>query len=178
MALAETTTNPTDFVAYEYEAVRVDRDLEPLYKDAYRNFGWTVEDRETSLPSAGTVTLKLKRDLRVKNRTRVIELQGECEDALAAIARMERSKTTAATGAAVGVGLLGAANLAASIFALNEDMLFVSVAMGVFGLLGWAATYFVHGRIKAKKTAQLTPLIDGEYAIVRSTSEQAARLRA
>lgn len=91
---------------------------------------------------------------------------------------MERSKTSAATGTAVGVGILGSANLAASVFALNADMLFISIAMGVFGLLGWAASYFVHGRVKAKKTAQLTPLIEREYAIVHETGEQAGRLLA
>jgi hypothetical protein len=29
--------------AFEYLSIQVDRELEPLYKDTYRSFGWSPE---------------------------------------------------------------------------------------------------------------------------------------
>lgn len=58
----------TGFTAYEYTTIRVPRDLEPIYADSYRNFGWTTAATETGLPGATTVVLRLKRDRAVKNR--------------------------------------------------------------------------------------------------------------
>ena len=166
----------TDFVAYEYSTIRVDREMEPLYKDSYRNFGWTVEPYGTNLPNTNTVTLKLKRDRRIKNRPMVLELQRRCENALTAISHMERSKTSVATSVALVLGVVGAAFLAGSVFALNFGSLWLSVPLGAIGLIGWVAGYFSHGRVKANKTAELAPLIDRQYDVVYETGEQASRL--
>jgi hypothetical protein len=172
------TASDTSFIAYEYTTIRVDRELEPLYKDAYRNFGWIVEGYGASLPSATAVTLKLKRDRRIKNRPMVLELQRNCENALTAIAHMERSKTTTAMATSLAVGIVGSAFLAGSIFALDADLLVVSIPLGAIGLLGWVGGYFSHGRVKANKTAQLTPLIDRQYDVVYEAGEQATHLLA
>lgn len=165
-----------EFVAYEYTTVRADRDLESLYRDAYRNFGWVVDGYASNVPGTSAVTLKLRRDRRIKNRALVLELQRKCQHALDSISSLERSKSTTAMAVSLGTGIVGSAFLAGSVFSLEADLTALSIVLGAIGLLGWVAGYVTHGRVKAKKTAQVTPLIDQQYDVVYETGEQAAHL--
>ncbi len=176
-------TSGGDYVAYEYLTVQADRDLEPLYKDTYRNFGWLIETTTTGMLSGGTpnlnaVTIKLKRDRRIRNRPLINELQRKAENALQTIRDLEKSRTSTAVATALGIGILGSAFLAGSIFAIEADLWLLSVPLGVVGLLGWLAGWLAHGRVKARKTAQTAPLIDEQYEIVYDAGEQATRLLA
>jgi hypothetical protein len=168
----------SDFVAYEYTTIRVERDLEPLYKDAYSNFGWIVEGYGPSLPNVTLVSVKLKRDRRIKNRPMVLELQRQCENALTSITSLEKAKTTTAMAWSLGLGIVGSALLAGAVFAINADLIVLSIPLGALGLVGWTAGYLAHSRVKASKTAQLAPLIDRQYDVVYETGEQASRLLA
>jgi F0F1-type ATP synthase assembly protein I len=170
--------NGSDFVAYEYTTIRVERDLEPLYKDAYANFGWIVEGYGPSLPNVSTVTLKLKRDRRIKNRPMVLELQRKCENALRSITSLEKAKTTTAMAWSLSLGIVGSAFLAGAVFAIDADLIVLSIPLGAIGLVGWLAGYLAHGRVKANKTTQLAPLIDRQYDVVYETGEQASHLLA
>lgn len=172
------TETTTDFVAYEYLTIHASRELEPLYKDTYRNFGWIIEGYGTAVPNLSTVTLKLKRDRRIPNRTAVLELQRKAEHSLATIAGLERSKDTAPMAAALGLGIIGSGFLAGSIFAITANLWALGIPLGIVGLAGWAAGYFAHTKVRANKTAQVTPLIDREYETVYEAGEQAGRLLA
>ncbi|MDQ7991619.1 MAG: hypothetical protein AAGC63_08950 [Propionicimonas sp.] len=166
------------YVGYEYLTVTTDRDLEPLYADTYRSFGWIIESTTTSVPNLHTVTIKLKRDRDLRNRPLVTELQRKAENALTAIRDLEKSRTTAATCTALAIGVTGSAFLAGSVFAIEADLWALSIPLGGIGLLGWLAGYLAHGRVKSRKTAQTTPLIEAQYEIVYKASEQASRLLA
>lgn len=186
------TSQPTteqhagEFVAYEYASVRAPRDLESLYQDSYRSFGWTVESTKTADPirplpltpaiHPNSVTLNLKRDRRIKNRQIVITLQRRAETALASIARLERSKSSIAMAVAVTIGIVGAAFLAGSIFSMNGGMLVLSIVLGAVGLLLWLGGFASHIAVKARRTAKVGPLIDREYEVLYETSEQASGL--
>ncbi|GAA2182483.1 hypothetical protein GCM10009785_21940 [Brooklawnia cerclae] len=172
-----------DYVAYEYLTVQADRDLEPLYKDTYRSFGWIIENTTTGVlaggaPNPTTVTLKLKRDRRIRNRPLVNELQRKAESAMEAIHDLENSRTSTALAVALAIGIVGSAFLAGSVFAIEAGLWVLSIPLGAVGLLGWLAGYLAHGRIKARKTTQTAPLIDEQYEIIYDASEQAARLLA
>lgn len=167
---------PGEFVAYEYATVKADRDLESLYRDAYRNFGWEIDGYGPRPPGSTTVTLRFKRDRRIRNRSAVTELQRTCERALGAISRMERSKESTALVAALCVGIVGCAFLAGAVFAIEAGMWLLSVPLGAVGLLLWLAGYVSHGRVRARRTERLDPQIDREYEVVYDTGEQAARL--
>ena len=179
--MTETSTHSgsaTGSFACEYTTIRVDRDLEPLYKDAYSNFGWIVEGYGPSLPNVTMITLKLKRDRRIKNRPMVLELQRKCENALTSITSLEKAKTTTAMAWSLGLGIVGSALLAGAVFAINADLIVLSIPLGALGLVGWMAGYLAHNRVKASKTAQLAPLIDRQCDVVYETGEQASRLLA
>lgn len=171
------TENATDFVAYEYLTIKADRELEPLYRDAYRNFGWVV-DGYSGLPQVNTVTLKFKRDRRIPNRAEVVKEQVACEHALATISSLERSKTSTPVAVALAVGIVGSAFLAGSVFAITANLWLLGIPLGIVGLAGWAAGYLAHRRTKASRQAKVAPLIDREYDVVYSTGEQANRLLA
>lgn len=170
--------SPASTVTYEYATIRAERDLESLYRDTYASFGWTVDGYGTALPSTGTVTLKLKRPRRIKNRPPVVELQRKAEQALAEIAALEKSKGTSAFATAMTVGIVGSGFLAGSIFAIDAERWGLSIPLGAIGLIGWLAGYLAYGRVKASRVAKVTPLIDHQYDVVYEASEQAARLLA
>lgn len=178
MTSTTATTQPTDggFIAYEYLTVRADRERASLYKDTFANFGWAVEGYGAAMPSTTSVAIKLKRDRRIKNRPLVQELQRKAEAALSTIGSLERSKAATATAASVSIGIVGCAFLAGSIFAIEADNWALSIPLGAVGLLGWLAGYLAHGRVKARRSAQVDPLIDDQFDIVYDTGEQAARL--
>ncbi|MGC4154536.1 MAG: hypothetical protein QM628_15865 [Propionicimonas sp.] len=172
-----------DYVAYEYLTVEADRDLELLYKDTYRNFGWMIEATTSGMlgggtPNPNTVTLKLKRDRRLRNRPLVNELQRKAENALDTIADLEKSRISTALATALGIGIVGSAFLAGSVFAIQADLWLLSLPLGAVGLLGWLTGWLAHGKVKARKTSQTAPLIDSQYEIVYDASDQAARLLA
>jgi hypothetical protein len=117
------------------------------------------------------VTLELKRDRRIRNRPVVAELQRTAEEALASIERLERSKT--ATAVAYSVGLAGAAFFAGAVFSLNAGLVPLFLFLGFHGLLFWAAPYFLHTRLRNRRTAKVAPLIDREYEVLHATAERA-----
>lgn len=168
--------NARDFVAYEYMTVKADRDREGLYRDTYQNFGWQVEGYETPLPGSTSVTMKLKRDRRIKNRPLVLELQRKAENALETISQLERSKGSVSVAAALSVGVVGCAFLAGSVFAIEADKWAPGIALGVVGLLGWLAGYVTYGRVKAHRTQSVADMIDRQYDIIYATGEQSTQL--
>ncbi|MFT4110895.1 hypothetical protein [Propionicimonas sp.] len=172
------TETIADFVPYEYLTIQVDRELEPLYKDTYRNLGYVIEGYAAGIPNPATVALKLKRDRRINNRAAVLEQQRSAEQALATIASLEHSTQTAPLAAALTAGIIGSAFLAGSVFAITANLWLLGIPLGVVGLAGWAAGWFAHGRVKANRVARVTPLIDREYETVYAAGEQAARLMA
>jgi hypothetical protein len=181
-----TTEQTPGFTAYEYASVRAPRDLESLYQDTYRSFGWTVESTELADPirplpltpaiHPSTITLKLKRDRGIRNRQMVQTLQRKAEGSLSNIARLEKSKTTRAMVLAVTIGIVGAAFLAGSIFLMNGGLLVLSIVLGAIGLIGWLGGFVAYLGVKSRRTTTVIPLIDREFDVLYETSEQAARL--
>jgi len=167
----------SEYVAYDYLSVRAERELEPLYKDTYRSFGWTIEGYGAGIAGISTLTLKLKRERKLKDRPLIAELQRKAERALSQIANLERSKSTTAIALALTIGIIGSAFLAGSVLAITEsDSWGLSIPLGAIGLLAWLAGFLSYERVRARKTAQLTPVIDRQYDVVYETCEQAARL--
>lgn len=167
-------------VTYEYTAIRAERDLESLYRDTYASFGWSIEGYGPALPNTGYVNLKLKRPRHLKNRPQVVELQRKAEHALTEIARLEKTKTTSAFASSMAVGIVGCAFLAGSVFAItgSHEHWGWSIPLGALGLLAWLAGYLTFGRVRARRTAIATPLIDHQYDVVYEACEQAAHLLA
>ncbi|MEV7038419.1 hypothetical protein [Amycolatopsis sp. NPDC051061] len=167
------TANARQSVSHEYTTVQVDRDSESLYRDIYAGFGWTFDGY--ARPPGKTVVLNLKRDRWIRNRTVVAELQRTAQDALASIERLERSKTARASVAAYAAGLAGAAFFAGAVFSFNVALIPLFLFLGFHGVVLWAAPYFLYKRLRARRTAKVTPLIERHHAVLDQSLEQAAR---
>ncbi len=198
--------NISTATTYEYATIRVDRDREGLYADTYRTFGWTVEVREDPLdadtprplpdslarsvplvgrmyravedstPQANTITLRLKRDRHIANRAEVVGLQHQAEAALADIDRLERSAHNRANAASLGLGLIGAALLAGSVFSLTAGLTIVMVVLGALGLLTWLGAFLANAAVRRTRTGKVAPALEAAYATVYAASERGAHL--
>jgi hypothetical protein len=162
--------NEQQTVSYEYTTIRVERAKEPLHREVHESFGRVLDGR---VQAGETVILELKRDRRIRNRPVVAELQRTAEEALASIERLEQSKTATASAVAWSVGLAGAAFFAGAVFSLNAGLVPLFLFLGFHGLLFWAAPYFLHTRLRNRRTAKVAPLIDREYEALHATAERA-----
>lgn len=157
--MAEITKNENNFIGYEYKDVTVNRSMESVYSDGYANFGWKLEDTSTPLQGINFVTMKFKRDRKIRNKAELSRLQRQFDACVAEIENMERSKALGASAAAYGIGIVGCAFLAGSVFAYNGNMLPLSIILAIPGFIGWILPYFCYCGIRKKKTGQVAPLM-------------------
>jgi hypothetical protein len=166
-------TNEQQAGSYEYTTIRVVRAEESLHREVHESFGWVLDG---CVRARETVTLELKRDRRIRNRPVVAELQRTAEAALAAIERLERSKTATASAVAWSVGVAGAAFFAGAVFSLDAGLVPLFLYLGFHGVLCWVAPHFVHTRLRHRRTAKVAPLIDREYEVLHEAAERARGL--
>ncbi|MCK9873479.1 hypothetical protein MRI28_28305 [Nocardiopsis dassonvillei] len=159
----------------ERTTVRVDRHLAAVYRDSYRDFGWTVENGRAHGPHGDTVTLMLRRDRPIKDRATVAELQRRCERALEAIADTQGRQDAPTATTALVVGAVSTAFLASMGLALTTGMALLSVPLGVIALV---APYLVRGWVRSSRLDRRARLVDEQYAVVHEARARAHRLLA
>jgi len=173
----ETMKQKSNFIAYEYKDVTVRRDMEALYADSLPSFGWKLEGTSPAL-SISTVNLKFKRNRRITNKAELTRLQREFENHMSEIEKLEDSKMIAPSAVAYGIGIVGAAFMAGSVFAITAatPLIPLCIILAVPGFIGWILPYFLFKKIKQSKTEKVSPLIDRQYDAIYETCEKANRL--
>lgn len=166
------------YVGYEYKDVIVSRALEPVYTDGYENFGWTLEGTGVPVGKPNAITMKFKRDRRIRNMAELTRLQRQFDACAGEVVSLERAKVSVAATVAYIIGIAGSALLAGSVFAYLSGMMPLMIILGIVGLGGWVASYFVYAQLVKKKTAQVTPLIDAKYDEIYGVCERANGLLA
>jgi hypothetical protein len=163
--MSEITKNSENFVGYEYKEVTTTRDMEGVYADGYPNFGWKLDNISPSALGLSTVSLRFKRDRKVRNKAELSRLQRQFESDIAQIGNLERSKSTAAFATALTVGLIGTAFMAGSVFAIIPETpnVLLCAILAVPAFIGWALPYFIFKKKQARKNATVTPLIEKQY---------------
>ncbi|SEL50223.1 hypothetical protein [Paenibacillus sp. OK003] len=174
----ELTKNEHNFVGYEYKDITVKQDSESVYADGYTHFGWTLEGTSTPFQNVGSVTMKFKRDRKIRYKAELTRLQRQFEACVTDIESLERSKFTSASIVAYGIGLVGTACMAGSVFAYLDNMLPLSVILAIPGFAGWIIPYFSFSGIRRKKTDKVTPFIDKKYDEIYEVCEKANGLLA
>ena len=169
----ETITGDIAFVGYEYKDVTVKNDLVSVYTDGYTNFGWILEGTSHPMQKVGAVTLKLKRDRKIRNKAELTRLQRQFDACVNEIIALENSKVIAAATAAYVIGVTGTAFMAGSVFAYLANMLPLMVILAIPGFVGWIIPYFCYVYISKKKADKVTPLIDGKYDEIYEICEKA-----
>ncbi|SFE23426.1 hypothetical protein SAMN04487969_101810 [Paenibacillus algorifonticola] len=172
------TKNEKNFVGYEYKDVTVKHDSKSVYADGYTHFGWTLEGTSNSFQNVGSVSMKFKRNRKIRNKAELTRLQRQFEACVTEIETLERSKIMAASVAAYVIGIVGTAFMAGSVFAYLSNMLSLSVILAIPGFAGWIIPYFCFRGILKKKTDKVAPFIDKKYDEIYEVCEKANGLLA
>ena len=176
--VSDTTNNESNFIGYEYKDITTNRDMESIYVDSYQSFGWKLNNR-SSLPfGLSSVTMKFKRDRKIRNKAELTRLQRQFEACVNDIDSMEKSKASSASIVAYTVGLIGTACLGGATFAYLGGMIALCIILAVPGFIGWILPYFLYNSTYAKKTAKVTPFIEGKYDEIYEVCERANSLLA
>ncbi len=110
------TNKGNGFIGYEYMEVAADRQMEAVYADSYPSFGWRLDACTPCVQGLTRVTMKFKRDRKIRNKAELTRLQRQFESGAAEIAALEKSKTLGASAAAFLIGIVGTAFMAGSVF--------------------------------------------------------------
>ncbi|HML37207.1 MAG TPA: hypothetical protein PKA19_07295 [Bacillota bacterium] len=172
----EITKSSNRFVGYEYKDVTVKQEIEAIYSDCYPNFGWELENTSVPLAGIGTITMKFKRDRKIRNKAELTRLQRQFDSLAGEIVTLEHSKVIGAATAAYVIGVTGTAFMAGSVFAFLADMLPLSIVLAIPAFIGWVMPYFCFTKIRRNKTAKVEPLIDQKYDEIYEVCEKANSL--
>ena len=177
-----------NYVGYDYLEAFVDRDKTSLYLDAYQNFGWELEDDRyataaffpsmSNKTALGKVHIKLRRDRKIINKAELTRLQRHFEGSVDAIAELEKSKTSKAMMVALIIGIIGAAFMAGSVFAVTAEppMILLCIILAIPALIGWVLPYFVYKSLVKSTTKTVTPLIEQQYDEIYEICEKGNKL--
>lgn len=162
-----------NFIGYEYHEVTVKRSMVSVYADGYENFGWTLEGTADPLSKVDSVTMKFKRDRKIRNKAELTRLQRNFDACASEILSMETSKYIKASAVAYIIGVIGTAFMAGSVFAVTSHMIGLCILLAIPAFVGWVLPYFLYLSLVKKKTAEVTPLIDQKYDELYAVCEKA-----
>lgn len=172
--MSEVTKNTNGFIGYEYKDITVKRGRESVYADGYANFGWALESTTIPIQNIGSVTMKFKRDRKIRNKAELSRLQRQFESDIVEIEGLESSKTIGA----YSIGIIGVAFIAGSVFAYNAGLVPLSIILAIPGFIAWIIPYFSYLSFRKKKTEQTAPLIDQKYDEIYEACKKANGLLA
>ena len=161
--------NEKGFVGFEYMEVPAKRRMESLYVDSYENFGWEFEGEAAREGRSEEITMKFKRDRKLRNKAELTRLQRQFE-------ALERSKTTAASIAAFSIGLVGSAFFFFFVFAYLTGSLPLMVVLAIASFLGWIVPYFCYRKLCSSRERQIIPLVEQKNDEIYAVCEQGCRL--
>jgi len=169
------TENKTSnkFIMNEYIDVNVKQNLVKLCCDCYKELGWDVINTSSSVDS---VTMKMQRNRKIKNRAALCDLQRKCEEAFTSIEKLERTKTSKAMAISLGIGIVGTASMAGSVFAYLASMIPLCIILAIPAFIGWALPYFLYKKIYNETSTKVNVMIDHNYDVIYNSCEKASHL--
>lgn len=155
----------SSFTAYEYKELNIKKNMASFYMDCYENFGWCEDDNFPAKENMDSVTLRLKRNRKIVNKTELTRLQRHFEADMQDIYSLEDSKTTQPRIAALTIGIIGTAFMAGSVFAVTAapPIIWLCILLAIPAFAGWILPYFVYKKLKDIKTKKVTPYIEEKY---------------
>jgi len=161
------------FIMNEYIDVNVKQKLVQLCSDCYKELGWTIINTSSSMDS---ITMKMQRDRKIKNRAALCDLQRKCEGAFTAIEKLETTKTLKAMAISLGIGIVGTSFMAGSVFAYLASMIPLCIILAIPAFIGWALPYFFYKKIFIETSAKVNIMIDHNYDVIYESCEKARYL--
>ena len=176
--MSEILKGGNNFIGYEYKEISADSEKASMFLDGYMNFGWTPDENISPSRILGRVTIKLKRDRKILNKAELTRLQRHFEACMSDIDGLEASKMQSATIWAIAIGIIGAAFMAGSVFAVTATppLIVLCIILGIPGCIGWVLPYFVFKKMAQKRTEKITPLIEQKYDEIYEICEKGSKL--
>jgi uncharacterized protein YcgL (UPF0745 family) len=174
--MSEEAAGRSNFIGFEYRDVLVKKTMQSVYLDNYRDFGWIPEGDSVPVGKPDFVTLRFKRDRKIRNKAELTRLQRQFETYVTEIVSLEALKTRRAASIAFAVGIIGTAFITGSVFAVTADNVAVCVSLAIPGFLGWITPYILYRNLRKKKTEKLNPLISEKYEELYFVCERANAL--
>lgn len=174
--MSEVKRNENNFIGYEYKEQTVKRSMESVYTDSYPSFGWELEGSSIPPQGAAYVSLKFKRNRKLRNKAEITRLQRQFESGVSEIESLEFSKVAKAAGVAYGVGLVGTAFMAGSVFAVTAGNVPLCIILAIPAFTGWIAPYLLFRNISSRKSGEVSPLIDKKYDEIYDICEKSSYL--
>jgi len=118
----------------------------------------------------------MQRDRKIKNRAALCDLQRKCEEAFTSIEKLERTKTAKAMGISLGIGIVGTAFMAGSVFAYLASMILLCIILAIPAFVGWILPYFFYKKIYNETSTKVNVMIDHNYDVIYDSCEKASHL--
>lgn len=161
------------YVGYEYTNITVKRSIANLYRDSYENFGYELESTGEVLGKIDSVSMKFKRDRKIKNKPELIRLQRKFDACANDIISLEASKYMFASVLAYIIGIVGTAFMTGSVFCATAGMVLPCIILAIPAFIGWILPYFVYKNTVRKKTEEVTGFIEEKYDEIYEICEKA-----
>lgn len=154
-----------EFESYDYLNITVSAAYCSQYIDGYESLGWQQDENVPQEHSGDKITLHMKRSRSIMNKTELTRLQRHYEACVREIIVLEESRQSIPTMVAIGMGMLGCAFLAGSVFAIigEPPVYWLMVLLGIPGLALWGAALPVYRMVRHWRSAKVTPLIETKY---------------
>lgn len=154
-----------EYIGYEYKEITVEQEKASRYLDGLKNFGWESDDNFQIVSEKGKITLHLKRDRKILNKTELTRLQNHFEADMKEIEEMEGRISIVPTILSVGVAVAGTAFMTGSTFAVTHQppMIGLSILLAIPGFAGWIAPVFLYKKVKAKKRRKMQPYLEQKF---------------
>lgn len=169
----EAKMNENKFVMYEYLDVNVKESLVQLCSDCYRALGWNIINSSSGIDS---VTLKMQRDRKIKNRVALYDLQRKCEEAFTNIEKLERSKMSKPMAVSLGVGIVGTIAITGSVFLYLAGKILGCIILAIPGFIGWGLPHYLYKKFSKRSAEEIKPMIDRNYDVIYEACEKATQL--
>lgn len=167
-----------EYIGYEYKEISVDQQKASRYLDGLKNFGWENDDNFHMISEKGRITLHLKRDRKILNKTELTRLQKHFEADMKEIEIMERNVSRFPTILSITTALIGTAFMTGSTFAVTHQpqMTGFTILLAVPGFIGWISPAFFYKRIKNKKRREIQPYLEQKFEELHQICEKGKNL--
>ena len=154
-----------DFTIYDYKEVNVNGKKVSFYLDCYENFGWIPDENFPLKSNTPSVTLHLKRNRKIVNKTELTRLQRHFEACADELIMLEKSKKTSAHTISLTIGMIGTAFMAGSVFAITAEKprIGLSVLLAIPAFIGWILPLVLYQRFVIAKAKKVDPFIEKKY---------------
>lgn len=173
-----------DYITYDYISINVKSNLEHMYIDCLKNFGWMYINSGkkdyyiNSNPYQDMVNIKFKRSRNIKRKDELKKLQEKCEKSILKIDRLEQIPHSFASMYSLIIAFVGIIFITiAALAIIGEKIIWLlAIFSGVIGIIAWILPYFVYKNVKSKKEEECKIKIEVEQDNIYDTCKRAVEL--